>query len=123
MSPRKLATVLLPSRTRQGLTQEELPKGPTSRGLHRRPRDWRQLGTKDPGECILGLEWERIDLATSRITLYRTKSGKPRGVPMNSAVYDALVALQPGANGRHGRLFQRKSGGAWARLTRLSRPR
>jgi hypothetical protein len=52
MSPRKLATVLLPSRTRQGLTQEELPKGPTSRGLHRRPRDWRQLGTKDPGECI-----------------------------------------------------------------------
>jgi integrase len=72
---------------------------------------------------ILGLEWERIDLATSRITLYRTKSGKPRGVPMNSAVYDALVALQPGANGRHGRLFQRKSGGAWARFARRSRPR
>jgi integrase len=62
------------------------------------------------------LEWERIDLATSRITLYRTKSGKPRGVPMNSAVYDALVALQPGANGRHGRLFQRKSGGAWGQI-------
>jgi integrase len=62
------------------------------------------------------LEWERIDLATSRITLYRTKSGKPRGVPMNSAVYDALVALEPGANGRHGRPFQRKSGGAWGQI-------
>jgi integrase len=62
------------------------------------------------------LEWERIDLTTSRITLYRTKSGKPRGVPMNSAVYDALVALEPGANGRHGRPFQRKSGGAWGQI-------
>ena len=44
---------------------------------------------------ILGLEWERVDLSTSRLTLYRTKSGKPRGVPINRAVYDALVALEP----------------------------
>jgi integrase len=31
---------------------------------------------------ILGLEWPRVDLATSRLTLYKTKSGKPRGVPI-----------------------------------------
>jgi len=35
---------------------------------------------------ILGLEWERVDLSTSRLTLYKTKSGKPRGVPINRAV-------------------------------------
>ena len=44
---------------------------------------------------ILGLEWERVDLSSARITLYRTKSGKPRGVPINRAVYDALIALEP----------------------------
>ena len=30
---------------------------------------------------ILGLTWERIDLASARITLYGTKNGRPRGVP------------------------------------------
>jgi integrase len=30
---------------------------------------------------ILGLEWARVDLASGRLTLYKTKSGKPRGVP------------------------------------------
>jgi integrase len=29
---------------------------------------------------ILGLEWERVDLGSARLTLYKTKSGKPRGV-------------------------------------------
>jgi integrase len=42
---------------------------------------------------ILGLEWARVDLATSRITVFRTKSGKARGVPINRAVYEALVAI------------------------------
>jgi len=54
---------------------------------------------------ILGLEWERVDLSSARLTLYRTKSGKPRGVPINRAVYEALIALQPNADRRHGRLF------------------
>jgi integrase len=44
---------------------------------------------------ILGLEWERINFSTSMITLYRTKSGKPRGVPINRAAYDVLTALEP----------------------------
>jgi integrase len=59
---------------------------------------------------ILGLEWARIDLSTARITLYATKSGKPRGIPVNSDVYDALVACQPGAEQRQGRLFSRDYG-------------
>jgi integrase len=44
---------------------------------------------------ILGLEWERVNFSTSTITLYVTKSGKPRGVPINRAVYETLVALSP----------------------------
>ena len=56
---------------------------------------------------ILELSWERVDLSTGRITLYRTKSGKPRGVPMNRAVYDALVALEPNADQRAGLVFKR----------------
>ena len=44
---------------------------------------------------ILGLEWERVDLGSARLTLYKTKSGKPRGVPMNRAVYDTLITLGP----------------------------
>jgi len=54
---------------------------------------------------ILGLEWERIDLSTARITLPRTKNGKPRGVPIGRAVYEALIALEPDADRRRGRLF------------------
>jgi integrase len=54
---------------------------------------------------ILGLEWERVDLSTARLTLVQTKSGKPRGIPMGGAVYEALIALQPDATRRVGRLF------------------
>jgi integrase len=49
---------------------------------------------------ILGLEWERIDLSSARLTLYKTKSGKPRGVPINRAVYDTLIALESDAERR-----------------------
>jgi integrase len=67
---------------------------------------------------ILGLTWERLDLSTSRITLYRTKSGKPRGVPMNSAVYGTLVALQPDAAQRAGLVFRRSADRAWGQIRR-----
>jgi integrase len=65
---------------------------------------------------ILGLERERVDLSTGRLTLYRTKSGKPRGVPINRAVYDALVALEPDANRRNGRVFAGRHGAAWGQI-------
>jgi len=65
---------------------------------------------------ILDLTWERIDLSTGRFTLYRTKSGKPRGVPMNQAVYDVLVALQPEAALRTGLVFRRSAERAWGQI-------
>ncbi len=65
---------------------------------------------------LLGLEWERINLPTSRITLYRTKGGKPRGVPVNQAVYDALVGLEPEAERRTGPVFKRRDGSAWGQI-------
>jgi integrase len=65
---------------------------------------------------ILGLEWERVDLASARITLLQTKSGKPRGIPMNRAVYDALVALEPTSERRTGSLFPRRTGTAWGQI-------
>jgi len=65
---------------------------------------------------ILGLEWALVDLSTSRLTLYRTKSGKPRGIPINRAVYDALVALQPEPAQRQGLVFARRDGAAWGQI-------
>ncbi len=65
---------------------------------------------------ILGLEWARVDLSTSRLTLYRTKSGKPRGIPINRAVYDALVALEPAQDRREGLVFKRRGGTAWGQI-------
>jgi integrase len=60
---------------------------------------------------ILGLEWERVDLAAARMTLLQTKSGRPRGVPINQDVYDALIALEPdSAHRRTGRLFPPQRG-------------
>jgi len=65
---------------------------------------------------ILGLERERVDLGSARLTLYKTKSGKPRGVPMNRAVYDTLITLEPDADRRQGPVFKRRSGGAWGQI-------
>jgi integrase len=65
---------------------------------------------------ILGLEWMRVDLSSARITLYQTKSGKPRGLPINRAVYEALIALTPEAARRTGPLFPRRSGTAWGQI-------
>ncbi len=65
---------------------------------------------------ILGLEWERIDLSSARITLDRTKSGRPRGVPINRAVYEALIALEPDASRRTGLLFRKRDARAWGQI-------
>jgi integrase len=72
---------------------------------------------------ILELTWERVDLSTRRLTLYRTKSGRPRGVPVNRAVYDVLVALQPDAKQRAGLLFSARRIARGARSVRPSRRR
>jgi integrase len=65
---------------------------------------------------ILGLEWARVDLATARLTLYKTKSGKPRGIPINRDLYEVLVALEPDAARRQGLVFRRGDGAAWGQI-------
>ena len=60
---------------------------------------------------IMGLTWERVDLARGVLMLEETKNGRRREVPMNRAVYDALTAL-PGDKAR-GPVFRKASGAAW----------
>jgi integrase len=67
---------------------------------------------------ILGLEWGRMDLSSARITLYQTKNGKPRGVPINRAVYDALIALEAEPARRQGLLFRKRDDRAWGQIRR-----
>jgi integrase len=66
---------------------------------------------------LLGLAWERVDLSAARITLdHRTKSGGPRGVPINRPLYDALVALEPDQARRVGYLFKAGEGRRWGAI-------
>ena len=70
---------------------------------------------------ILGLTWERIELDkdlgfNARITLYETKNGDPRGVPLNTAAGAALNALQPDPAKRVGRVFTRRDGSHWGQI-------
>lgn len=63
---------------------------------------------------ILGLAWERVDFARGVLRLEQTKSGRRREVPMNRAVYDALIAL-PGPKAE-GLVFRKRAGGAWGNI-------
>ena len=49
---------------------------------------------------ILGLSWENVDLKNSRITLFRTKNGERRVVPLVGKAYDLIknlyLKLEPG---------------------------
>jgi integrase len=61
---------------------------------------------------LLGLTWERVDLAadfglSARLTLYKTKSGKPRGIPLNQDAIAALEAVEPEPEKRTGLVFTR----------------
>jgi integrase len=52
---------------------------------------------------ILSLQWGQVDLNRNFIHLVRTKSGKKRDVPINTAVRDELLAL--GTRGRNEYVF------------------
>ena len=43
---------------------------------------------------ILSLRWEQVDFARESVQLLRTKSGKPRPVPMNSVVKEVLLEMR-----------------------------
>ena len=63
---------------------------------------------------VMGLTWERVDLARGVLMLEETKNGRRCEVPMNRAVYDALAALT-GANAE-GPVFRKSSGAAWGSI-------
>lgn len=70
---------------------------------------------------IMRLKWERVELDkdlgfNARITLYDTKNGEPRGVPLNTAAGAALAALEPDPAKRVGSVFKRKNGEAWGQI-------
>ena len=67
---------------------------------------------------ILGLTWERVNLDAdygfnAKITLYRTKNGKPRSVALNQAAYATLAALEPDLERRKALVFTRQNGQPW----------
>jgi len=63
---------------------------------------------------ILGLQWERVDVARGVFVLEQTKNGRRREVPMNQAAYNALAAL-PG-RAEFGPVFHGKNGEAWGTI-------
>jgi integrase len=65
---------------------------------------------------ILGLEWAHVNLNAYTLTLYKTKSAKPRGIRVNGDLEAALQALEPDEARRAGLLFKRKSGAAWGQI-------
>ena len=70
---------------------------------------------------ILGLTWERADVAkdlgfNARVTLYDTKNGEPRGVPLNKAAIAALISIEPSPEQRTGRVFKRANGKNWGQI-------
>lgn len=70
---------------------------------------------------IMGLKWERISLDkdlgfSARVTLYDTKNGEPRGVPLNTDAIAALIALEPNPDKRNGSVFKRANGEDWGQI-------
>jgi len=74
------------------------------------------LNTGCRKEEILGLAWELVSFSTATITLYRTKSGKPRGIPINADLEAALLALEPDPAKREGLLFKKPDGRRWGQV-------
>jgi len=67
-------------------------------------------------EEILKLQWERVNLSTFAITLYKTKSGKPRSIPIHADLEAALRAHESDPAKRQGLLFTKRDGRAWGQV-------
>lgn len=70
---------------------------------------------------IMKLTWERVDLAkdlgfNARVTLYDTKNGDPRGIPLNKAAVAALTSVEPDPAKRSGSVFKRRDGSDWGQM-------
>jgi integrase len=56
-------------------------------------------------EEIANLRWSRIDLERRTATLYETKNGETRTIPLSPPALEILRALRPESNGRDDRVF------------------
>jgi len=70
---------------------------------------------------ILGVTWEQVDLAkdlgfNARITLYDTRNGEPRGVPLNKDAVAVLSEIGPDPAKREGSVFKRENGEDWGQI-------
>lgn len=61
---------------------------------------------------ILGLRWSRVDFTRNVITVERTKSGKPRRVPMNSLAESTLRSMRENRENGEYVFWNRKTGKA-----------
>ena len=74
------------------------------------------LHTGQRKEEIVKVPWAHINFSTATVTLLRTKSGKPRGIPINADLDRVLRALEPDPAKRVGPVFKRKDGRAWGAI-------
>jgi integrase len=81
------------------------------------------LNTGCRKEEILKLAWPQINFSTATISLYKVKSGKPRGIPINGDLEAALQAHEPDPAKRQGLLFKKKDGRRWGQVRTRSRAR
>jgi integrase len=59
---------------------------------------------------ILNLEWWQVDFSSNRLIVTKTKSGKPRHIPMNEIVRETLVELKEGSKGNYVFESRKKAG-------------
>lgn len=57
-----------------------------------------------------GLEWYQVDLERKMIFLPKTKSGKPRHIPLNAVAVAAFERLKKTGQGKHSPVFPNASG-------------
>jgi len=67
-------------------------------------------------EEIVKVSWAHINFSTAIISLYKTKSGRPRGIPINADLDRVLRALEPDPAKRIGPVFKRADGRAWGAI-------
>jgi integrase len=67
---------------------------------------------------ILSLQWPQVDFLRGIIHVIRTKSGKPRSVPMNDLVREELQSLRAKARGSQYVFVSARTGGALAWIKR-----
>lgn len=91
---KKLAVNNLMTRYLTPNEENRLMNALTGRRAHLRPIVLIALHTGMRRGEILSLRWEQVDFSRNSIQLLRTKSGKPRSIPMNKVIKDVLRRMR-----------------------------